>query len=331
MLYKDLSSTYKALAALQSPYPILVILAKDLFFRDDCITRYVGVCKASGCRIIHTSFPSIFTYSEEILQPSALFPEPQLYCIRGGKVHQKEQDAFCSLQQSAAPECFFVIVDEEGEGEKISSYAQEKGAVYLIPSIKPWEKIPKIVQWIKAFCTKRSSAIQVEAAALLANSFLNDHRGLILELEKLILGSADPSMITEGDVYELSCCDVEPSIFQIVDGLLEKNPVMVANVLDSMLDMHEIGLLRFVKNQLEKIVTLLQKNEEGKTQAQRRQMQCARKLGLEQLFVWINACKMQEVDIRSGKKEASRLALLTFFVTIQIPSFVGYLNEKNKP
>ena len=314
MIYSDLPSIYKNLSALKKLYRLLIVCAKDPFFMEDCIDRYVLLGKSEGCFVEKVSVSSLFMQNEAITEPFSLISQPQLYIVEAGKIGAEEQKQCIQLFNNARPDCFFLLLQEDFS-EEFSACAKKEGAVYAYPSLKPWEKTPYIVQWIKAFCVKRNGTIAIEAASLLATHLSDDQKALVMEIEKLLLGSMQEGVITEKDVRELCHFSKESSLFQLLEYLLQKNGCMIANLLQSSLDIHDIGVVRFIKNQLEKLVVMEQSGEEGKTASQRRNASAARSLGLEKIFSWINGCRIYESEVRSGKREADADSLFVFFLS----------------
>jgi hypothetical protein len=79
-------------------------------------------------------------------------------------------------------------------------------------------------------------------------------------------------------------------------------------------------VLRFVKNQLEKLLVVFEGGAQPRNKAQERQMAVVRKRGKPILISWINRMKMQEVAIRSGLEESEEGSLLPFFLSMCVLS-----------
>jgi DNA polymerase III delta subunit len=318
MIYKDIPSIYKALAALQEPFKILVVDTKESFFRHDCAHRYIAFCRQRGIDSIRIEPSDIAQHQQDMTEPYALFQQKKLYVVEDVTSLKERglQETLHSLE-NLREGCSFLAIENGSANKQLSEIAQANGAVFVIPPIKPWEKVPFVTQWITAFVKKRSRSISPKAAALLAQGFQNDQHALVMELEKLIIGCEDSSCITEEDLNTLGVIDAQPTLFALFDAFLKKDAAEIASCFASQQEVYDIGLLRFFKSQLEKLISLAESEGEAKTKSQERQLSQVRAIGLGEIVSWINEIKMYEVDVRSGRREMNEEALLAFFLSLE--------------
>jgi DNA polymerase III delta subunit len=317
MIYKDILSTYKALASLQEPFRILVVDTKESFFRDDCADRYRAFCKQKEIDIMRIDPFEMAQYQQDMTEPYSLFQQKKLYFVEDvTSLKEKRLEELLHALKNMRDGCYFLAVEKGSANKQLLEIAEINGAVFGIPPIKPWEKAPFVAQWITAFVRKRSKSISQKASAILAQSFQNDLYGLATELEKLLTGCEDCSCITEKDLEDLGVIDAQPTLFALFDAFLKRDPAGIASCLTFEQEAYDIGLLRFFKSQLEKLVALAESSGEAKTKSQERQVSQIRTIGLMPVTSWINEIKMYEVDIRSGRREINEETLLAFFLSL---------------
>jgi DNA polymerase III delta subunit len=311
MIFKDIPSIYRTSASLEKPFRSLKIEAKDDFFREDCVEKYVDFWKKYAKtgdlrRVLGTEF---ITHGDLGNLHPGLFSGKTLWVIDGASgLKGQKLDSFCSYIQTANEDHFFLCVEKEAAPKSL-----EVEAAILFPTLKPWERQPWIVKWIEAFLKKQEKVIAGDAAALLASAFLDNRCALVGELEKLVLYRLNETAITVSDVRAISAIDIQPTMWQLIDALLKKDAKMIATCLLAA-DMNDIGMLRFVKNQLQKLVIAAQEDSPVKLKSQERQVACIRNLGAHTVIKWINRLEQEDVSIRAGKEEnASLLPLFLSF------------------
>ena len=317
MIYKDIPSIYKALAVLQEPFRILVADTKESFFRDDCANRYIAFCKQRNIDIVRVEPFEIAQHQQDMTEPYSLFQQKKLYVVEDvTSLKEKRLEELFHVLENMREGCYFLAVENGSANKQLIDVAQANGAVFSIPPIKPWEKTPFVMQWIAAFVKKRSRTISPQATALLAQGFQNDHHALTTELEKLITGCEDSCCITEKDLQTLGVIESQPSLFALFDAFLKKDAAVLASCLASVQESYDIGLLRFFKSQLEKLIALAESSGEAKTKSQDRQLTLVRAIGLATVISWVNEIKMYEVDIRSGRRDINEETLLALFLSL---------------
>ena len=319
MKVSDLASVYRVLSALDQPYALLVIVGTDDFFREDCCERYLEWWKkkSPGGDIKTISASDLLVHRGLLQQGLSLFGTKTLYVVDElSSIKGKKGSELVSVVRQAQEECYFLFSDAEDGPKDLLADAESRGAVFALPTLKPWERQPFVVGWIQAFVKKREKTIDKEAASLLAQAFSDDRKGLKQELEKLCVYRLTDPVISRGDVEEVGTVELHPHMWQLLDGLLAGDAKMMAECLIQAHGMHDIAVLRFMKNQLERLLTALEEGGPSRSRAQERQLAAARKKGVPTIVSWINRLKMHEVAVRSGMEESEDGALLPFFLSL---------------
>jgi DNA polymerase III delta subunit len=319
MKFTDLPSVYRALAVLDVPYRLLVIEAGDDFFREDCVERYIGFWKKKvpDGEVKRSSAAELMSHREWLQEDPSLFGTKTLYSIEElHGVKGKKGLELASLLQGAHDDAYFLLHDSESMPKDLLADAEAHGTAFVIPAMKSWDRQPFLVSWILAFVKKRGKGIDADAASILAQSYPSDRGGLIQELEKLCMYCLNEPAIVMQDVEEIGTIDLQPTMWQLLDGLLAGDSKAVAHCLVQSREMHDIAMLRFVKNQLERLLVALEGGAPPRNKPQERQMAVVRKRGSATIVSWINRLKMQEVAIRSGLEISEEGSLLPFFLSM---------------
>lgn len=318
MKYTDLSSIYKQLSVLSEPYPLLVIEGSDDFFLEDCVERYLDLWKRrTDGEVVRLSAAELLAKGDHLHGGRSLFGTKTLYIIDDiSSLKGKKSAGLSPLLREIEGDLSFLFVDAEAVPQALLEEADQKGAVFILEAMKPWERQPFIVSWVQAFVKKRGKGIDKDASNVLAQAFAEDRGSLIQELEKLCMYRLNDPSITLKDVEQIGTIDLQPTMWQLLDGLLAGDAKAVTNCLVQSSDMHDIAVLRFVKNQLEKLLQIFEGGAQTRNRAQERQMAIVRKRGKQTLLSWINKMKMQEVAIRSGLEESEEGSLLPFFLSL---------------
>ncbi len=301
---KDIPTIYRTLHQLEKPFRVLKIECKDDFFREDCAEKYIDFWKryTTNGEIRRVSGADFMACGERGEFAPSLFSVKTLWVIEGaGSLKGQKTESFCSYIQTAHDDAFFVCIEKDGSLKQL-----EADGVISFPTLKPWERQQWLVKWIEGYAKKQGKAIASDAANRLAAAFSDDRHALTSELEKLCLYRLNESTITLSDVQAIGAIELQPTMWQLIDGLLKKDAPLVASCLQAA-DMNDIGLLRFVKNQLQKLIVAAQENAAVSFKSQERQIACIRKLGAHTVIGWINRLEREDVNIRAGKEETGSL------------------------
>ena len=314
----DLPSIYRTLASLKEPYRLLLIEGDDDFFREDCRERYIEFWKKffSNGEIKKVSASDLLSHRERMQEGASLFGGKTLYVVENvSAVKGKKVVELISVLTQAHPDLYFLFLDSASMPKELFSEAEKSGAMFVFQPMKPWDRLPFLVQWIGAFVKKRGKVIDKEAATVLAQGYPSDRGGLIQELEKLCMYCLDQPSISMRDVEEIGIVDIQPTMWQLLDALIAGDAKMIATCLVQSSDMHDIAVLRFMKNQLERLLAAAESGNPPKSKSQERQIAAVRKRGKSTIVSWINRIKMQEVEIRSGLSDGEEGSLLPFFLS----------------
>ena len=316
MKCSDLPSIYRSLATTAQTYRVLVIEGSDDFFREDCFARYVELWTAAFPQgeVVRLSCPDVISRRGEF-QGGSLFGTRRLYCVEGAGGKGKKGQDLLSIVQNADEKSDFLFVDSEALPKDLTAYAEATGALFSFQPMKPWDRLPLQVNWIQSYIKKRGATIEPEGATLLAKGYAQDRQGLIVEIEKLLTYCLGEPTITAMHVQQIGIVELQPTLWQLLDGLLACDTKAIATCLTQTSDMHDIAVLRFIKNQLEKLVTTVEEGGPSRNKSQERQLALVRKRGIPTIVSWINRLKMHEVAIRSGEEDAQEGMLLPLFLS----------------
>ena len=316
MKLTDLSSTYKMLSSLEQPLRILLVEGSDDFFREDCAEKYLEFWKktVSGGEIRRISCADLLSHREEVQGVRSLFGTKTLYIVED--IGTKKADELAALVSDASEDAFFLFSCAEAAPQELSSVATSHGAAVHLQPLKPWDRQPFVMRWIQAYVKKQGKVIEPDAANILAQGYAADRQGLIQELEKVLTFRLNEPTISSHDIAQIGIVELQPTIWQILDALLAGDKKALAKSLATTPDMHDIGILRFVQNQLEKLVVAVEEGTPPRSKSHERQLAAVRKKGIATIVSWINRLKMHEVAIRSGVEDSDESSLLPFFASM---------------
>ena len=316
MKLTELGSAYKALASLEKPFALLLIDGSDDFFREDCVERYIEFWKRTVLNgaIRRLTLGDLLARRHGFQNERSLFGTKSLYVV--DEIAGKKGSDLLPVIANADPDCYFLLCTSETPPPELVTEASTIGASIHIPPLKPWDRQPYIVRWIQAFIKKRGKTIASDAANILAQAYSSDRHGLIQELEKLLTYRTEAPEITMHDVEAVGIIELQPTMWQLLDGLLAGDEKAVVDSLSQATDMHDIAVLRFLKNQLEKLLMAFEEGAPPRNKPQERQMAIVRKRGAPTIVSWINRLKMQEIAIRSGLEDGENSSLLPLFISL---------------
>ena len=316
MKCSDLPSIYRTLATAQS-YKVLAIEGGDDFFREDCAARSIESWRGAFPQgeVFRLSGSEFVSRRSGLLSGASLFGTRQLYCIEGTVKVKKGDDVLTSIQ-TRDESCDLLFVDSEAFPKELSGYAEQEGAYFSFPPIKPWDKLPLQVNWIQSYVKKRGQQIDSNGATILAKGYAQDRQGLIGELEKLMTYCLGVPMILASHVERIGVVELQPTLWQLLDALLAGDTRAVAICVTQSTDLYDIAVVRFLKNQFEKLVITVEEGAPSRNRSQEKQLSVVRKRGLPTIISWINRLKMHEVGIRSGTEEVQEGTLLPFLMSL---------------
>ena len=304
MRCSDMASIYRAISTMPK---ILAVEGSDDFFREDCAARYKEQWKASSGEAVCLTVPEFINRRHD----GSLFGTKSLCVVEGEIAAKKASDVLDVLRNTDEAVLF---VSSEPFPKALTEYVDAAGSVLSLPSIKPWDKVPLLVSWIQAYVKKRGAQIDSNGAALLAKGYTQDRQGLISEIEKLVTYSLGEPAITAAHVEKIGIVEVQPTLWQLLDGLVAGDAKAISESLTS--DLYDIAVLRFLKNQLEKLVIAVEEEAPSRNRSQERQLAAVRKRTLPTIISWINRLKMHEVGIRSGTEDVQEGALLPLLLSL---------------
>jgi DNA polymerase III delta subunit len=312
----DLASAYKTLAAFEEPYRSVLIECSDDFFRADCLERYCTSWKTrvSNGDVRRRTLSELVALSKNIQGERSLFGTQTLHVVE--HVEGKKGEELCTLIGHATEDNYFAFTAEEAAPADLREYIASTGLLIHLPSLKPWERLPLVARWIHAFVQKRGATIVEDAANVLAQGYSSDRLGLIQELEKLLAFKLNEPTISLEDIHEIGIVEVQPSLWNLLDGLLAGNSHVIAETMLDQTDMHDIAIIRFLQNQLERLLMAVETGAPSRNKSQERQMAACRRRGSAVITSWINRLKMQEVAIRTGQEDACEGSLLPFLLSL---------------
>jgi DNA polymerase III delta subunit len=305
-MINNIPAAYTALSKLEKPYPRFALQAKDDFFREDLLEKYLGVCRGhfSKNAIVEISAAELSSNSQILLERS-LFETKKLWIIDKTSLlkGKKPAELMEIVEQS---DDYFLFIDADTIPKAIVSASQ----AIVLPPIKPWDRPPLILSWIRSYCKKEGKEISKEAAQLLALSLSESRQMLVQEIEKISLYCLEREEISVKDVEAIATIDVHSTVWQLLDSLLQKDRKGLLHAVEHLDDMQDIALIRFIKSQLQKLViaSLGTAPMPSKTQEKRRDL--VRRRGVDQIISLVNRLEMEDLAIRSGTDLTPPLDLL---------------------
>jgi len=296
---------YRALSTVREPYSRFALQSKDDFFREDLLEKYLSACSSFFGKeaIVEITAVELFA-NRHLLFEQSLFETKKLWIVEKPSAlkGKKPTELVAAVKQSNDS---FLFVDSDTIPKPIVSASE---SIILSP-IKPWDRPPLILSWIQAYCKKQGKKISKEAAQLLSLSLSESRQALIQEIEKISLYCLEQEEISVKDVEEIATIDIHSTVWQLLDALLQKDRKGLLFAVEQLSDMQDIALIRFMKNQLQRLATasLGTAPMPSKTQEKRRTL--VRRHGVDTVVSWINQLEMEDLALRSGTDETSPVDL----------------------
>jgi len=305
-MINNIPAAYTALSKLEKPHPRFALQAKDDFFREDLLEKYLAVCRShfSKDARIEISALELFSNSQLLLERS-LFNTKKLWIVdKVSALKGKKPAELMKIVEQT--DDYFLFVD----ADTIPKAVVELSQTIILPAIKPWDRSPLILSWIQAYCKKQGKKISKEAAHLLSLSLSESRQMLVQEIEKISLYCLEKDEISLEDVEAIATIDIHSTVWQLLDSLLQKDRKGLVHAVGHLDDMQDIALIRFVKSQLQKLViaSLGTAPMPSKTQEKRRNL--VRRHGVDKVITLVNRLEMEDLAIRSGTDLTPPLDLL---------------------
>jgi len=308
-MIKDIKTAYLFLAELKEPCRILAVQAKDEFFREDLFSKYLNLClgRFQKENIERIKAVDLHARRHSLLLEKTFFDTERLWIIEKPAALKGKKAA--ELAENLK-EDFFLLIDSETIPKALLEVAENK--IVLAP-IKPWERPPLIASWVRSFCKKHEMNIANDAAQALAQAHAEHRSNLVQELEKIMTYCHGQTEIALADVQAVSDLAQQSTLWQLLDALLQQDKRALLLALENMEEIHEIALIRFLKNQLQKILIPRLQTFSSKTQDKRCAL--AKKIGSSRIIFWINTLEMREIALRSGNDQESLMVMLYAFIS----------------
>ena len=313
----DLRSFYVAFNEMKECPCLLFLEVKDDFFREDCFVKYEDKWKQSfpGGEIHSCSAAELLARKQD-LSGGSLFGSKSLWILTDLSLRGKKSEEFISLIKAASSpgiphDHYFLILDREPPSKSFIDVIKEQGIHLALEPIKPWERASILEGWIALYAKKQGKKITTQAAAALAQAFAQDRDILARELDKLMLYTEE---IQLNDVETLCPLEIKTSSWNILEAVLSQDVKQIAHSLTYLDDWNEIGLLRFMRGQIEKFL-LAENGSAFRTKTQLKQYEQAKRLGVPRLISWVKALEMQEVAIKAGESQGTPEDLLLLFLS----------------
>ena len=308
-MIKDIKTAYHFLAELKEPCRILAVQAKDDFFREDLFSKYLYRCSERFKKenIERITAIDLHARRHSLLLEKTFFDTERLWIIEKPSAlkGKKPEELAENLKED-----FFVLIDSEIIPKALLEAAENK---IVIAPIKPWERPPLIAAWIRSYCKKNEMNIANDAAQALAQVHGDQRSNLVQELEKIMTYCHGQTEVSLADVQAVSDLAQQSTLWQLLDALLQQDQRQLLLALENMEEVHEIALIRFLKNQLQKILIPRLRTFSSKTQDKRCAL--AKRIGTSRIISWINTLEMREIALRSGNDQESLMVMLYAFIS----------------
>jgi DNA polymerase III delta subunit len=307
----DLRSLYVTLNELKESPCLLYLEVKDDFFREDCFLKYRDKWKQNfPDGEIHSCSAAELLGRKGDLMGGSLFGSKSLWILTDLTLRGKKNEEFISLLKTAHDHYFF-IVESDPPSKALLELLKDHGVHLALDPIKPWERQSVLEGWIALYVKKQGKKIASQAASALAQAFPQERNALAQELDKLQLYTDE---IQLKDVEALCSLETKTSSWNLLEAILSQDVKMITHALTYLEDFNHIGLLRFMRGQIEKF--LLAENASAfRTKTQMKQYEQAKRLGFPRLAFWIKALEMKEVAIKSGESQGTQEDLLLLFLS----------------
>jgi len=306
-MIKDIPSAYISLSRLQEPHSFFCLQVKDEFFREDLFEKYMAVCRNhfSKDAIVDISAEDLFASYKQLLSERSLFDTKKLWVIEKGSTLRGKKPAELAAGIGDSEDYFF-FVDPDTIPKAILTAASSS---IVLAAIKPWERPPLILSWIQAYYKKQGKKIAKDAAQLLALSLSQSRQQLVQEIEKISLYCLEKEEISLQDVEAIATIDIQSTVWHLLDSLLQKDRKGVVTAIENLGDMQDIAIIRFMKNQLQRLVIATYGTQAMPSKTQEKRRSQVRQHGVKQIISWINQLEMEDLALRSGTDQTAPLHL----------------------
>lgn len=313
MPIKDIREAVRHFHSISQPHRLCTIEASDTFIREECVEQYVLRWRAKE-KIVFLDGKEL---ESQDLGADNLFGDMSLFVVDVSSIKAKEAPGVLSLVGEAGKNNHFVLISSEALPKAIVEAAD---CAVQVPALKPWDKQPFLISWVVERCKKEKKTITKEAAALLVDNCMQDRRTLLFELEKVFLFRLNEPSIGLADVEKIYCPNVHSTMWQCLDALVARDGGKLATCLSSSDDWNAIALLRFLKNQLEKLLIAVEAGATPRSKSHERQLDTIRQIGNDIVCSWMRALDMKELAIRTGTQDPDVASLLPFFLSLSAKS-----------
>ena len=221
-----------------------------------------------------------------------------------------------------------------GRGEAIPAplykAVEEKGVVFDLPELKPWERAPCVARWIEQQVHERGKKIDYELAHSIAKEAPYDAQLLIQELEKVCVYAHERPTITAHDVAAVGSFHAPVTIWQFIDSVAQ---AQVKTALIALADLftqevHPLVLVKTLRTSIHNLLVMASHvlegmpfEEIGKKFPQFRgkifekNLHLAQQKGIHKLKRALFLINQLEEDCKSGKEPQYALEIATIRLT----------------
>lgn len=131
--------------------------------------------------------------------------------------------------------CVVFMEQEINKTLKTVKAVAECGLVVEFPA----QKAPDLVKWVQKVMKSSGKEIHETTAAYLVERSEPAMNDLLNEINKLVLYTADRSMVTTADVDKICTRSLKSRIFDLTDAIAAKNPGKALKILDELITLKE--------------------------------------------------------------------------------------------
>jgi len=307
----DIPSLFRSLAE-PHQYSYVCFEIRDRFFCDEAVYRYGQRWeKEMGIkpRVLSGQTKKVFG---QLMEPS-LFQEPRLWMVSLSSFRSKDLSQLVSVIDVRGANDSFLCFSHESISKELIKNAD---LMVSISALKPWDRLPLLIQLTAAFYRKQGKTITKDAATFLVENFGQERESFFSELEKVLLYCWSGSSISLHDVEMICDGESRHTMWQLLDALFARNSQQIAQIISQAVDWNEIALLRFLRNQIEKSIVAVEAGASPRNKSQARQLQAVRERGSQYYMRWIDRLETKELELRTGREQFSLEVLLPFFISL---------------
>jgi DNA polymerase-3 subunit delta len=161
--------------------------------------------------------------------------------------------------QLPLPDCHVLLYGKRLlSNTKVYKWADEKGVIFQLPQMKPYEKERILMEWLTEEARKEGKILSLEIAKKFVEMQEGNFSLLRREWEKLLTYVGEKKTLVFEDVQKVAIRTPKEEVFSFVDALLRGDGKATFSRLDDLLAIESspIALLKLVRNGFQNLLQL---------------------------------------------------------------------------